>query len=162
MLLNDYLITHSCHKEHSSVYTKCMRMKKQNLTDSKDNYWIKKNQTYHSSRPWALSGLNLLTATASLSSTPCGLYVTLSTHPLKTFPKPPSPMTLSCRKFIVLHQISWVLQETTYHNREQLPKILKLWGRCIWQTCGCGYCRWHRCSHISWVLWCTMWLFTIT
>ncbi|KAL4579089.1 hypothetical protein LXL04_015224 [Taraxacum kok-saghyz] len=48
-----------------------------------------------------LSGFDFLTATAIPIPTFDGAYVTPSTQPLKTLPKPPSPSMVSGRKFLV-------------------------------------------------------------
>lgn len=70
---------------------------------SKTKHEILRNhtRTCHSSRPWELSGLDFLTATAIPRPTLEGKYVFSSTQPLKTLPKPPSPRTVSGLKSLV-------------------------------------------------------------
>ena len=61
----------------------------------------KKELTCHSRKPWMLSGLDFLTATALPTPTLVGARVLWSTQPLKTRPKPPSPSIVSGLKFLV-------------------------------------------------------------
>lgn len=57
--------------------------------------------TSHSLWPWKLSGLSFLMATTIPLPGLVGTNVLSSIHPLKTNPKPPSPIRLSERKFLV-------------------------------------------------------------
>lgn len=90
--------------------------------------------TSHSLWPWNPSWLSLLTAITMPEPGLVGVSECSSIHPLKTDPKPPSPSTLSGRKFLVAVFSSLKLKFFKFSACRISPSLRGVWGTEVDET----------------------------